>query len=148
MSAILAATIFAPRRRRCSLDSAPLVGNWPGGINEMPNLERLRREFCYLFLELSIGHRESIMLALMLPPGIHQKAFQIMLRMLGIEEDAPASGTVAPADALILVDRIEELRSILGIDGVFHGNHDRSLFRLGLNKHGRFAPMIPVSQIE
>src|ERR1700722_19035066 len=117
MSAILPATIFAPRRRRFSLDSAPLMGGWPGGINEMPNLERLRREFCHLLLELSIGHRESIMLALMLPPGIHQEAFQIMVRMLGIEEDAPASGAVAPSYALILVDRIEELRGILGIDG-------------------------------
>ena len=71
-----------------------------------------------------------------------------MVRMLGIEEDAPASGAVAPSDALILVDRIEELRGILGIDGVFDGNHDRPLFRLRLNKHSGFAPMIPVSQIE
>src|ERR1700684_693930 len=78
------------------------------GVNEMPDLGRLHRKVGHLLLELAVGQREAIVLALMLRPGIHQETLQITVRMFGIVEDAPTSGAVASADALIFVDGVQE----------------------------------------
>src|SRR5579863_860693 len=81
----------------------------------------------HLFLNLTVGLSETVMLPLVFRPGVDFKALQVGIRCFCIDEDPPAYGAVAATNALIVVDLMEKLGSFRRINDILHGDEDRPL---------------------
>src|ERR1700688_4109682 len=92
----------------------------PLRVNVMPYRGWFQRVAENALFDLLIGHRENVMLPLMLRPGIHQKRLQVDVGVLGVIEDSPARGAVATSNSLIAIHLLEEARRFLRIDRISH----------------------------
>jgi hypothetical protein len=67
-------------------------------------LDRFEGIAKHSLLKLPICHCETVMLSLMLVPGINQKALQIDTRSFYVKENTPSCRTVTSTNPLIFVD--------------------------------------------
>ena len=81
----------------------------------------------HLFLNLSVGLSEAVMLSLVFRPRVDFEALQVGIRCFCIDEDPPAYGAIAATNSLILVDLMEKLGSFRRINYILHGDEDRPL---------------------
>jgi hypothetical protein len=102
----------------------------------------------HLFLSLTVGVSEAVMLPLVFRPRVDFEALQVGVRRLCIDEDSPAYRAIAATNALILVDLMEKLGSFRRINYILHGDEDRSLVGVRFLDHGRFNPVIPDAEIQ
>ena len=102
----------------------------------------------HLFLNLTVGLSEAVMLPLVFGPRVDFEVLQVCIRCFCIDEDPPAYRAIAPTDTLVLVDLMEKLVSFRRINDVLHGDEDRTLVGVRFYDHGRFNPVIPDAEIQ
>ena len=101
----------------------------------------------HLFLNLTIGLSEPVMLPLVFRPGVDFEALQVGIRRFYIGEDAPAYRAIPASDALDLVNLMEKLGSFNGVNDILYGYKDRPLIWVRSVNHDRFNPAIPDAEI-
>src|ERR1700733_642059 len=117
-------------------------------IDIVLDLDRLDGVAEHLFLNLTVGSSEAVMLPLVFRPRVDFEALQVCIRCFCIDEDPPAYRAIAATNALIVVDLMQELRSFRRINYILHGDEDRPLVGSRFLDHGRFNPVIPDAEIQ
>ena len=114
----------------------------------MLDLDRFDGIAEHLFLNLSVGLSETVMLPLVFRPRVDFEVFQICIRCFCIDENPPTYGAIAATNALIVVDLMEKLGSFRRINYILHRDEDRPLVGVRFLDHGRFNPVIPDAEIQ
>jgi hypothetical protein len=113
----------------------------------MFDFDRLDSIAKHLILDLTIGHRKTVMLSLMFGPGINLEALEISIRSFCIDEDSPTRRAIPATDPLIFVDAMEKLRGLRWINHIFHGHEDWPFAGIRYLNCRQFAPMVPGTEI-
>ena len=102
----------------------------------------------HLFLSLTVGMGETVVLPLVFCPGVDFEAFEVSVRCFCIDEDSPAYRAIAATNSLIVMDLTEKLVSFHRINYILHSDEDRPIVGLRFLDHGRFNPVIPNAEIQ
>src|SRR5438876_11720161 len=95
-----------------------------------------------------VSPRETVMLAFVLRPRLHDKGLQISIGGLRVGEHSPFRRTVPAANALVPVDVMQKVVRLGGVDDVLDCDQHWPVIRIRFLKHGRPQPMVPRAQVD
>lgn len=98
-------------------------------------------EAMHVFFDFAIGKGDAFVLAEVLRPALHHKAFDMAAGMRCILENAPSNRSVTAANAPKFLDAREKCFCVLGVHVVFNLHENRAAFRVGRSRKDRLGPM-------